>query len=105
MPQTVSKYDVGTYYDKAEGLTREQLLDLIKNISVPEKSYIFPKDVNNRSFRRVWLDDYSWLCYSPSNYGGYCLPCTLVTLHFQDGCFLCFTSWATWVKQSCAFFC
>ena len=77
MPQTVSKYDVGTYYDKAEGLTREQLLDLIKNVSVPEKSYIFPKDVNNRSFRRVWLDDYSWLCYSPSNYGGYCLPCTL----------------------------
>ena len=57
-------YDVGTYYKKVKDLSDKEILDLIKNVFVPDKSFKLPKDKNNRSFRLVWLEMFPWLCYS-----------------------------------------
>ena len=53
-----------------------QLLDLIKNVFKPDKSFVFLKK-GGRSFLYKWLEEYSWLCYSPSVDGAFCLPCVL----------------------------
>jgi len=52
---------------------------LIKNVFVPDANYSFPKQQgkNGRAFRYTWLAKYSWLRYSASSDGGYCLPCSL----------------------------
>ena len=57
-------------------MDNSQLLDLIKNVFKPDKSFVFPKK-GGRSFLYKWLDDYSCLCYSPSVDGAFCLPCVL----------------------------
>ena len=72
-----SKYDVATYYNKAKDLSNDDLLDLIKNVFIPEKSYPFQKDKAKRSFRHVWLETFPWLCYSRSIDGAFCFQCTL----------------------------
>ena len=55
-----------------------QIADLIKNVFKPDKSYSFPiSKTNGRSFLYKWFDNYSWLCYSPSLDGAFCLPCVL----------------------------
>ena len=48
----------------------------IKNVFKPDKSFVFPKN-GGRSFLYKWLEEYSWLCYSPSVDGALCLPCVL----------------------------
>ena len=76
-PGELSKYDVGTYYSKAKDLDTHEILDLIKNVFVPDKSFKFPRDKHNRSFRFVWIETFPWLCYSPGKEGAFCLQCTL----------------------------
>ena len=43
---------------------------------VPDANFNLKKH-NGRSFRLEWLDKFSWLCYSKSMDGGFCLPCVL----------------------------
>ena len=74
---TFSIYDVGTYYNKVKDLSDKEILDLIKNVFVPDKSFKFLKDKDNRNFRHVWLEMFPWLCYSPGKKGAFCLQCTL----------------------------
>ena len=55
-----------------------QIADLIKNVFKPDKSYSFPiSKTNGKSFLYKWFDNYSWLCYSPSLDGAFCLSCVL----------------------------
>ena len=53
-----------------------QISDLIKNVFKPDKFYSVPiSKTNGMSFLYKWFDNYSWLCYSPSLDGAFCLPC------------------------------
>ena len=60
---TFSKYDVRTYYNKVKDSSDKEILDLIKNVFVPDKSFKFPKVKENCSFRHVSLEIFPWLCY------------------------------------------
>lgn len=71
-----NEYDVAYYREKAKHMNHSQIEDLIKNVFKPDKSYPFPK-TNNRSFLFKWFESYSWLCYSPSLNGAFCLSCVL----------------------------
>ena len=63
--------DVSTYFEKSKTA-------LIKNVYVPEKSFVFLKNNDKRKFRHDWLTKYSeWLRYSPNLDGRFCLPCSL----------------------------
>ena len=44
---------------------------------IPPATHEFPKDHKGRRFRGKWLIDFSWLTYSPTLEGGFCLPCVL----------------------------
>jgi hypothetical protein len=70
----VHPYDIFTY--RARLANKEDIHFLIKNVFVPDISYVFPK-VSGRSFRREWLKDHPWLRYSQHLNGGFCLPCVL----------------------------
>lgn len=71
-----NNFDVALYRDKVKGMSTSEICNLIKNVFRPDKQYSFPK-TNGRSFRYDWLQLYSWLCYSPSEDGAYCLSCVL----------------------------
>ena len=71
----VHPYDISTY--RARLANKEDIHLLIKNVYVPDISYVFPKWSNGRSFRRDWLKDHPWLRYSEHLNGGFCLPCVL----------------------------
>ena len=54
---------------------------MIQNVFLPNSSFHFPK-IDGRQFKRVWLKQFSWLCYSPSTDGGFCLACVLFSHEF-----------------------
>ena len=65
-------------------IKNEKLNDPIKYKILPnkwsfDKDYIFPKDKNkaNKAFNYSWLTLYSWLRYSISDDGCYCIYCLL----------------------------
>ena len=74
--QQRNKFDVAFYREKVKSMKNSEIENLIKNAFVPDDVYLFPK-TNGRCFRAVWLKSHSWLCYSPSLDGGFCLPCVL----------------------------
>ena len=47
-----------------------------------QTSHYFSK-TNCRSFRYTWLEEFPWLCYSPTEDGAYCLPCALFGDRFR----------------------
>ena len=71
-----NEFDIAFFRQKVKGMKNSEIEKLIKNVFVPDEFYTFPK-TNGRSFRRVWLKSHSWLCYSPSLDGGFCLACVL----------------------------
>ena len=76
----ISKYDISTYYKKSLNLSNIEKHDLIKNVSIVERTFIFPATLNlkkKRCFQHDWLQQFPWLRYSKSENGGYCLPCVL----------------------------
>ena len=79
-----NNFDVATYRDKVKGMKSSEIYNLIKNVFKPDKKYLFPKASNGRSFRYDWLESYSWLCYSPSKDGAFCLSCVLFGDRFPD---------------------
>ena len=70
-----SKYDDATYREKAPHLSYSEKVDLVKNVFVLENNFCFPE--TTRCFKYEWLLLFPWLCYSPSEYASYCLPCVL----------------------------
>ncbi|XP_065673054.1 52 kDa repressor of the inhibitor of the protein kinase-like [Hydra vulgaris] len=71
-----SEYDIACFCSKASTLNDSQLKNLIRNDFVPDERYCFPK-TNGRSFQLIWFKQFSWLSYSPSEDGAYCLSCVL----------------------------
>ena len=67
-------FDICTYRARLDN--KEDIHFLIKNVFVPDASYVFPNN-NGRSFLRKWLSEHSWLRYSDHLNGGFCLPCVL----------------------------
>ncbi|XP_057307639.1 52 kDa repressor of the inhibitor of the protein kinase-like [Hydractinia symbiolongicarpus] len=70
------QYDVASFLSKVSGLNDKGVHNLITNVFVPDKSFIFPKK-SGRSFRHEWLKTFLWLKYSPTLDGAFCLPCIL----------------------------
>ena len=70
-------FDVSLFREKVKGMDSPRILNLVKNVFKPDKKFSFPK-TNSRCFRYNWLELHSsWLCYSPSKDGVYCLSCVL----------------------------
>ena len=82
VPIPTNEFDVAFFRKKVIGMNNFQIQNLIRNVFKPDKSYYFPK-TNGRSFRYIWLEEFSWLCYSPTEDGAYCLPCALFGDRFR----------------------
>ena len=78
-----SEYDIACFRSKAFTLNDLQIKNLIRNAFVPNESYSFPK-TNGRSFQLIWLKQFSWLSYSPSEDGAYCLSCVLFGFKYSS---------------------
>lgn len=85
------KFDIANFINiELSSISNSEIYDIIKNVFVPAKYFKFPrksfngKDKNLRSFRYSWLEKFSWLCYSPSLDGGFCLPCVLFGRKFPS---------------------
>ncbi|XP_057295877.1 52 kDa repressor of the inhibitor of the protein kinase-like [Hydractinia symbiolongicarpus] len=71
----VCENDVGSFRKKVAKLKESDIRKLITNLFIPDNTYNFP--VSNRKFQYKWLSDFSWLAYSPTMDGAFCLPCVL----------------------------
>ena len=52
-----------------------ELYSLITNVYKPPKNFDFPE--TEQSFRFVWFEEFTWVCYSRWENGAYCLPYVL----------------------------
>ncbi|XP_065667641.1 52 kDa repressor of the inhibitor of the protein kinase-like [Hydra vulgaris] len=80
--QSFEQNDVAFFRQKVEFLTDHEIFLLIKNMFIPNVDYIFPKD-SGRQFRYLWLKEFSWLRYSKSTDGAFCLSCVLFGNKFK----------------------
>ena len=78
------KYDIANFRYRGSNLSDIQRKEIIQNVFVPNSFFHFPK-VDGRQFKREWLKQFPWLCYSPSMDGGFCLACVLFGLKFAKG--------------------
>ena len=78
------KYDIANFRYRGSNLSDIQRKEIIQNVFVPNSSFHFPKVVG-RQFKREWLKQFPWLCYSPSMDGGFCLACVLFGHEFSKG--------------------
>ncbi|XP_065189566.1 52 kDa repressor of the inhibitor of the protein kinase-like [Sycon ciliatum] len=81
--------DIGEGYNLASqkwtclpsSLSSDEKRRLVDHHFVPGPKHDFPvhtgNDGRNRRFRHQWLEDNTWLVYSPKCDGGFCLPCLL----------------------------
>jgi len=79
-------------------LTSEQKYYLLMNHEKPTEHTHFPVSYIggcNRSFKRRWLKDYNWLCYSFHLDGAFCLPCALFSNRTDSAALVSkpFTKW------------
>ena len=74
-PRIAEEADIGSF--TSGDISDHDRYQLIKYHFVPGPTYRFPKSAGGRSFQYQWLARYSWLKYSESDNGGYCLPCVL----------------------------
>ena len=74
--------DIATYNEKVRNMKHSEILTLIENVFKPNADYVFPA-ANGRKFRKEWLKEFKWLCYSPSLDGGLCLPCVLFANNYK----------------------
>ena len=82
VPILTNEFDVAFFRKKVIGMNNFQIQNLIRNVFKPDKSYYFPR-TNGRSFCYIWLEEFSWLCYSLTEDGAYCLPCVLFGDRFR----------------------
>ena len=72
--------DLGLYYTKAQSLSDDRKLELLKNSWTPPRGYNFPKTQfygKNRAFSFEWLTQFPWLVYSAAQDGAFCRFCVL----------------------------
>lgn len=75
--------DIAYFKDKAPSLSDEELFKLINNVFTPSDDYIFPY-INKRHFQKSWLKQFSWLRYSKSKNGAFCISCVLFGHRFPS---------------------
>ena len=80
--------DIGTI--KRASITDVLRTKILNDHFKPHKAFSFPPRTNKSkklSFRHTWLEQFSWLVYSKSLNGGFCLPCFLFAVRISDrGC-------------------
>jgi len=72
--------DLGLYHTKAQSLSDDRKLELLKNSWTPPRAYNFPKTQfygKNRAFSSEWLTQFPWLVYSEAQDGAFCRFCVL----------------------------
>lgn len=72
--------DLGLYFTKAQSLSDDRKLELLKNSWTPTRAYNFPKTQfygKNRAFSFEWLTQFPWLVYSAAQDGAFCRFCVL----------------------------
>ena len=72
--------DLGLYYTKAQSLSDDRKLELLKNSWSPPRAYNFPKTQfygKSRAFSFEWLTQFPWLVYSAAQDGAFCRFCVL----------------------------
>lgn len=78
--------DLGTYsHGRLRNLNNEERLWLYNNAFRPDPKYAFPSKEEygkKRSFQYSWIRQFSWLCYSVSQNGGFCCTCILFAKNF-----------------------
>lgn len=90
---------------KISKLSQEQKYHMLTQHFRPGPNYPVPHSFDahtkcNRYFRKEWLDKHSWMVYSPSVKGVFCLPCILfVTSRMNKGTFIN-TPLQNWQKKS-----
>ena len=71
------KRDVSTYKKFIfQSTTDAEKYEMIQNVFIPDKSFVFPK--TQRLFLHRWFKLFPWLCYSLVEDGAYCLLCLLL---------------------------
>ena len=78
------KYDIANFRCRGSNLSDIQSKEIIQNVFIPNSSFHFPK-IDGRQFKREWLKQFLWLCYSPSMDGGFCLAFVLFGHEFAKG--------------------
>ena len=78
------KCDTANFRYRGSNLSDIQRKEIIQNLFVLNSFFYFPKKYG-RQFKRVWLKQFPWLCYSPSMDGGFCLACVLFNNEFAKG--------------------
>ena len=74
--QDLHPCDICLYRNKAMSeISDAELYYLITNVYKPPKNFDFPE--TERSFRFVWFEEFTWVCYSRWEDGAYCLLCVL----------------------------
>lgn len=74
--------DIASLRVDSSKLTEKELYNRINNIFQPNIAFSFPKSVNGRRFCFAWLQQFSWVRYSVSCDGAFCLPCVLFGAKF-----------------------
>ncbi|XP_065678754.1 uncharacterized protein LOC124814433 [Hydra vulgaris] len=80
--QSFEQNDVAFFRQKVEFLSDHEIFLLTKNMFIRNEDYIFPKN-SGRQFRYLWLKEFSWLRYSKSTDGAFCLSCVLFGNKFK----------------------
>jgi hypothetical protein len=73
--------DIAFYRDRVGELSEESIFSMIENTFSPPENFQFPK-VLKRQFQLSWLNNFSWLRYSKSANGAFCLPCVVFGSRF-----------------------
>ena len=69
--------DLGMLYHSASRQDNAKKYDILCNVWRPDAYYKFPLTSLGQKFQYKWLEDYSWLAYSPGFDGAFCLTCVL----------------------------
>ena len=69
------KRDVSTYKFIFQSATDAEKYEMIQNVFIPDKSFVFP--TTQRLFLHRWFKRFPWLCYALVEGGPYCLLCLL----------------------------
>ena len=82
-------------------MTSEQKYYFLMNHEKPTDHTCFPVSYVggcNRSFKRDWINQYSWLCYSFHLDGAFCLPCALFSGRTDSAAALVTKPFTKWNK-------
>lgn len=83
LTKVIAQNDIASYRSKVNIIKYDEILNLVQSVFIPDENFQFPL-TNGRAFKLIWLKKYSWLCYSPSLDGGFCMPCVLFGNKFPN---------------------